>query len=207
MAAEYYENSYNNIPGYTVNDYRAGAEAPGVVQPFAPQDRSNPIDDAAAIQARKLKQAKRMFKPYREAGIEGLQNFQDGSTVQGLDEILAQIFGSDTFGALNEERTRAVQGGLAAGGLTRSGAGVEEMAAVPTDIAMFLEQLLSGRNADLAGFGFQSSANMADLTTRVGEAIASGYLGNEQMKVQRENSRNDLKGSIITGIGAAIGLG
>ena len=59
--------------------------------------------------------------PFAAAGEIALPEVLSGITPGGLDERLGQIFGTDVFQNLVEERTGAVEGQLAAGGLTRSG--------------------------------------------------------------------------------------
>ena len=93
------------------------------------------------------------FQPFLQAGVGALpelqQGFQapEGTTAGGLESIINQIMGGEAFGGLVDERTRAVQGQLAAGGLTRSGQAVEEAAAIPTDLAFQLENMLFGRQS------------------------------------------------------------
>ena len=104
---------------------------------------------------------------------------------------MAQIFDTDIFGSLVDERTRAVQGQLSAGGLTRSGTAVEEIAGVPTDVGLGIEQTLFDRLSGLAGqglgavtdlgrFGAQQAGNIAELFGQQGQNLASGILTDAQ---------------------------
>jgi len=128
----------------------------------AAQLQEQAIRDAAAIQSGAYKEAipllqgqfdytRSQFDPYTQAGAGAITELQQGyqapqgASLGGIDEILNQIMGGEAFGGLVEERQRGVQGQLAAGGLTRSGRAIEEAAAVPTDIAFQLENLLYGR--------------------------------------------------------------
>lgn len=91
------------------------------------------------------------FAPFLQAGTGALPELQEGfqpqrgSTQVGLEEILGEIMGGEAFQGLRDERTRAVQGQLAAGGLTRSGAGIQAAADIPTDLAFEIENMLFGR--------------------------------------------------------------
>lgn len=91
------------------------------------------------------------FAPFLEAGVGALPELQRGiqpqrgATAGGLEDILSEIMGGGAFGGLVEERQRGIQGQLAAGGLTRSGRAVEEAAAIPTDLAFEIENMLFGR--------------------------------------------------------------
>lgn len=122
--------------------------------------------------------------PFTAAGEAALPEVLSGITPGGLDERLGQIFGTDVFQNLVEERTGAVEGQLAAGGLTRSGTALSEAAAIPTDIGLALESLLTGRAQDLAfgaqGAGAQTSTNIANLLTKQGSNISSGILTDAQ---------------------------
>ena len=133
--------------------------------------------------------------PYLGAGATALTDVQQGSTAQGLDARLAEIFNSDTFGSLIGERQRAVQGQLSAGGLTRSGTATQEMANVPTDLGMMLEQLLTNRSTGIANTGANSaiglgniganaSGNIANIYSNTGQAAANGAVTDAQSEAQ-----------------------
>jgi len=100
------------------------------------------------------------FDPFIQAGAQGLQGQQQGATIGGFDERLGDIFGSQNFQNLVGERTRAVQGQLAAGGLTRSGTALEEIANVPTELGFGIENQLFGRQQGLAGQGLTAAGNL-----------------------------------------------
>jgi len=59
--------------------------------------------------------------PFIQAGIGQIGALEEGTTAEGFGARLDRIFGSGALDPLIEKRTRAVQGQLAAGGLTRSG--------------------------------------------------------------------------------------
>lgn len=129
--------------------------------------------------------------PFLAAGTGQLDALSSAATAGGLDERLAEIFSTDTFGSLVDERTRAVQSGLGAAGLTRSGQGIQELAAVPQDIGLMLEQLLQGRSQDLANTGLgaatglgnigqSNAASIANLFAQQGQNTASGILTDAQ---------------------------
>lgn len=145
---------------------------------------------AAAQSSRFIKQAIEELRgqqaPFAAAGELALPEVIQGISAGGLGERLSEIFGTDVFEDLVGERTRAVEGQLAAGGLTRSGTAISEAAAIPTDIGLALESLLTGRATDLAfgaqGAGAQTSANIANLLTRQGADVASGILTDAQAR-------------------------
>jgi hypothetical protein len=120
--------------------------------------------------------------PFAQAGAGQLDGLTEGATIGGLDARLAEIFNSDTFSALIGDRTRGVQGQLAAGGLTRSGAGMESIANVGSELGLQLEQLLTGRSQGLAGQGLQAAGGVADMLTQQGQNTASGIVTDAQSK-------------------------
>ena len=131
------------------------------------------------------------LQPFITAGTDALGSVVQGSTAGGLDERLGEIFGGESFGALRDERTRSVQGQLGAGGLTRSGTALEEIANVPTDLGFQIENLLSGRQSALAGtglnaatslgqFGAQQASGLAGIFGQQGENVGSGIIGDAQ---------------------------
>lgn len=146
--------------------------------------------------------------PFLDAGTGALPDVIQGTSAQGLDTRLAEIFNTDIFGSLVEERGRAVQNQLAAGGLTRSGGGLLEAARVPTDIGLALEQLLSGRSTNLAGsgqnaalglgsLGANSSNIISELLQSSGKAGSSGIITDAQSQAQA--SQNILNTAIAAG--------
>lgn len=133
------------------------------------------------------------ISPFIEAGTGALPGLIEGTTAEGLDARLARIFGGDAFEALRGERTRAVEGQLAAGGLTRSGTAIQEAANIPTSLGLALEQLFSGRETGLAtagqgaavglgGIGAQTSGGIANLFAQQGQNVASGILTDAQAR-------------------------
>jgi len=124
--------------------------------------QSNAAIRAAEIQAEsqerglqatleQLGSTREQFAPFLETGVGALPELQRGfqpqrgTTAGGLEDILGEIMGGDAFAALRGERERGVRGQLAAGGLTRSGRAIEEAAAIPTDLAFDIENMLFGR--------------------------------------------------------------
>lgn len=141
--------------------------------------------------------------PFVQAGTGALPDVIQGATAGGLDERLREIFGGESFQNLVGERTRAVQGQLAAGGLTRSGTALQEIANVPTELGFNIENLLAGRQAGLAGQGFGAATGLGQfgqtfardvsgITRATGQAQASGTLGGAQ--AEAAGVQNALRG-------------
>jgi len=137
-------------------------------------------DAQIAAQREGQREAEGRLTRFFDPGVGQIGALEEGTTAQGLDERLGRIFDTESFNRLLEERTRAVQGGLAAGGLTRSGTAIEELSAVPTDLGFQIEQLLTGRSRGLFDTGFGAARDLAGIATRGGElrgeARSSGIL-------------------------------
>lgn len=127
---------------------------------------------------------------FTDAGMQGLEGVQQGSTAGGFGARLDQIIGGDAFGGLVDERMRGAQGMLSAGGLTRSGESMEAGAAIPTELAMQLENRLFGRQAGLASQGFNAM-----------EATAGRNFTGNQNFGSREDGLNAKIAQLLGGIG------
>lgn len=146
---------------------------------------------AIAEQRRQFDTTTGNVQPFLSAGVGALPLVQEGLTAEGLDARLARLMNTNTFGSLVDRRTQAVEGQLASGGLTRSGTAVQEIANIPTELALALENMLTGRATNLAGSGQNaalglgslgaSSANsISALLSRSGRARSSGILSDSQ---------------------------
>ena len=135
------------------------------------------------------------LQPFLDAGTGALGRVEQGSTIGGLGEMLSQILGGDTFQSLIGERTRGVQGQLASSGLRRSGEGISQAADIGSDLALQIEQLLFGRNVNLAGsgqnaaaglgaFGQTAAQDQASLLGQQGAISANTLLGLSQNRQQ-----------------------
>lgn len=163
----------------------AGSSAAAAQTPF--------FEEGIGFLKDQLAKTQKRLAPFLKAGKSQVPALTEGTTAEGLDARLARIFNSDIFGSLVDERMRATQGQLAAGGLTRSGFGLQEIAKVPTDLGLAIEQMLTGRSQNLASnaqsgilnlgnLGLSTGGMLADLLTRQGESVASGILADEQSK-------------------------
>ena len=179
--------------GFVKSAFGKGDEAKAGGQAAVVQQAGN--QQAIAELKRQFGITQKNLQPFITAGTEAIPGVTAASTVGGLEANLADIFNTDIFGSLVGERGRAVQGQLAAGGLTRSGTALQEAARVPTDIGLGIEQLLSGRGANLAasgqsaaaglgGFGAQTSGGIANLLSASGAAAGQGIITDAQAKTQ-----------------------
>jgi hypothetical protein len=154
------------------------------------QAASTAAQAAAAGKQQGIETLTKELSPFRDAGLQGLEGLLQGSTAQGFGANLAELLAGGALAPLIAERGRSVQGQLAAGGLTRSGAGLQAAAAVPTDLALQIEQMLSGRQGGLANLGFEAASGIgggvANLQSGIGRDISSGILGDAQAKAGQQ---------------------
>lgn len=133
--------------------------------------------------------------PFLQAGQEALPGVVQGSTIGGFGQRLNEIFNSGALQPLIDERMRAAQGQLAAGGLTRSGTALREIANIPTSLGLDIENLLNSRQTNLAGsgqnaaiglgaLGQQNAQSIANLQGQIGQGFASGFLADQQAQQQ-----------------------
>lgn len=141
-------------------------------------------------------ETKQNLAPFLAAGTGAVPGVEEAATIGGFGERLKQLFSGGALDPLIEERGRAVQGQLSAGGLTRSGTALQEAARVPTDLVFMIENLLSGRGSNLFGkgleaataegsFGAQAAGREADILSGIGESTAAGTLGTAQAKAAK----------------------
>jgi len=154
---------------------------------------------AAAAANRQAQLAIEQLAPFRDVGIEQLDALSQGTTAGGLDARLGEIFDTDIFKSLVGERTRGVQGQLAAGGLTRSGAALEKISDIGPELGLQLEGLLTGRSQNLGVIGQSSAAGVGANLTQQGQNTASGILAGAQAEAQ--NTQNLIG---LAGIAAAF---
>ncbi len=152
-------------------------------------------------------------QPFVEAGQRQIPGVERAASVQGLDEILGEIFQTDTFRNLVSERRQGVEGALSSGGFSRSGRAIDELSAVPQDIGLLIENLISGRQSSLAaggqsaalnlgGLGLQGAANIGGITTG---ASNQAFQGLSSDRLRQAESQNDLISGLFGAGGSVIG--
>jgi len=147
---------------------------------------------AIAEQRRQFDAIRAALAPFIQAGTNALPGEVSGASPEGFaDRIKALLSPGGALQPLVDQRMKTVQQQLAAGGLTRSGLALREAANVPTDLAMAIENQLFGRTRDLANsgqnaavnqgaFGASTGANIGNLLTQQGSALAQGVIGGQQ---------------------------
>ena len=149
------------------------------------------------------------ISPFMQAGQMQVPGLAAAATIPGFSGRLGDLFKSGALQPLIDERTRAAQGQLAAGGLTRSGTALREIADIPTELGLGIESMLQGRSQTLADRGLESALglgklgqmnaqSLASLLAGIGGMQSSGLLGDAQ-------SGSDLFGQALSGLGS-IGL-
>jgi hypothetical protein len=132
----------------------------------------------------------RELSPFREAGIGALPALQQGATAGGFGQNIAALLAGGAIQPLIDERFRTVQNQSAAGGLTRSGAGLQAAAAAPTDLLLQIEQMLNQRQSGLVQGGQQAATTLGtgvgNFQAGIGQDIGQGILADQQAKAGQQ---------------------
>jgi len=167
----------------------------GMMQADAAEDAANIQSGAAgqgiAEQRRQFDALQALLKPYTEAGVPALEQQQAFLGLRGPEEeraAIERIQGGQTFQALQQQGENAIlQNASATGGLR--GGNVQGALAQfrPALLNQVLEQQYSrlggmtqmGQNsaAGVGAAGMESGANVANLLSQQGAALAGGELG------------------------------
>ena len=159
------------------------------------------------------------LQPFSDAGISALAGLEQGSTIGGFSDNINSILSSSAFDPLVQERMRTADSAFGRAGLTRSGGAIQAAADIPFEVAMGLESLLSGRQSELAGLGydsgaqqglFRSAAGSGAANIRIGQGAnsANSILAQQQAKTARnDNIAGFLGGSNMGGGGGGGGGG
>ncbi len=126
-------------------------------------------------------QARADLQPFVESGLEAQGAVSAGSSLEGLGGSIEDILGSDLIGLLERDRSEVVRNELGRAGLTRSGAGVQELANIRPELAFSLENQLFNRNAGR----FQNAQNAA-----AGQGAASMRSANAISQLQSNQGSN-----------------
>ena len=161
-------------------------------------------------QRRQFEFIRDLMAPYVEAGRQGVPGMVEGSSLSGFAGNLNEILSSPELDPLRKQRQEAINQQMGKAGLLRSGARSQAISGDLSDYAIGLENMLFGRQANLAasgqnaaaglgGFGQQTGANIANLYGQQGQAAASGILADAQAQNAFINQLMGL------GIGAGAG--
>lgn len=179
------------------------------------------FDQTRALEAERFGLARGGLEPFAAAGRGALEGF---GTTEAFGNRLQALRSSPVVRQLIEERERAGRSQLAAGGLSRSGFGVEQIADVSPGLLLGLEGTLAGRQERVAGRGLQAAGAQAGLGD-IG-ALAGLDLGQLQARTQtdiaergfetdidvanitgRERSKAAKSSSTGQALGTALGIG
>jgi hypothetical protein len=163
----------------------------------------------------------------QSTGMDNFRSVADASTAEGFGSRLDKIIGGGAFGGLVDERMRGAAGMLSSGGLSRSGTAMEAGQAIPTELALQLENQQFGRQSNLANTGFQAQSQQLSLNQQIAallgniggirgtgirgsaEAEAGGILGeagyNMQAQQQQDQNQSDMFGTLGTAAGTYFG--
>lgn len=140
------------------------------------------------------------FDPRAQANIPPSSAYQPGTSP-------GTAF--NPYAAIVEERRKEAQDALSRAGLTRSGSAAMAAAEIPIEVATQIENLLYGRQQQLAGsgqnaavqqggFGAQTAGRIGDLQGQIGAALGQGALGQAQIRAQATQNLVNIAGTIAS---------
>lgn len=100
-------------------------------------------------------------------GMKTLRPLVAGGTPQGFSSNIMELMQGGALDPLISENRRNLMGELSAQGLTRSGAGIQELSQLPINTIMGIEGDLYGRSSNALG-------NIANLQTGLAQQVAGG---------------------------------
>lgn len=147
--------------------------------------------EAIGEQRRQFDEIQALLAPFVESGTEFLPMVQQGATTEGLGDRIGAIMRGEGFDELLDERRLAVDNQISQSGLSRSGFALEEAANLPASLAFDIENMLYGRQQNLAtagqnaavqqgGFGQQTAGNISSLQSQIGQIMGQGRIGEAQ---------------------------
>ncbi len=140
------------------------------------------------------------LEQFAAPGATALQQFQAASTPQGFAQNIESLRSGGALDPLIQARTQQLQSAQGAAGLTRSGAGLTELAQVPQETLLGIESLLTGRQAQAGAQGLTAQQQIAQLQ-------ASGGVGQAgiQQSIADLLAQQGLAGAgIQTGSGTSL---
>ena len=166
------------------------------------RQRTDQLIDAIGEQS--LRQRQMMeegFLPFIQAGEQGLDFLTAGATPQGFNERLTEIMGGTPFRAITDQQMKDAMGVFAATGQLGSGGALGQMTQIAPQLALQLEDILTGRNVGLADLGFRGVTGRGQLGSQL-----FGQAGG--MVTELMNMENRLRDAMAgRGMGLISGMG
>lgn len=151
------------------------------------------------------------YDPYAALGTEYLPQMQAAASPAGYSARLDEIMNTSTFAPLLAKRMEAGQTQMANLGLSRSGAALREATAIPTELAMQMEEQLYGRMQPLFNTGIAATEARLAGTTDVQQQLAQMPImrGNVMMGIGQDQSQAILGAAQAkgAGVGNLLNLG
>lgn len=180
---------FSNVVGAFTGS--GGASASGK----AGRQQTRAIGEGIEEQRGTTSQIQDLLSPFANLAAPQFNPLQQGATVGGFAQNIQDILQDGALDPLIAERKLDVRNILGEQGLGRSGVAVEELSAIPTEMAFNLENQLRGRQQGLFDTGMGATTNIAnqlqtgsrniqDLLLGRGQAQAGATLGAEQARGQ-----------------------
>lgn len=137
-----------------------------------------------------------------------LPMLEQGATASGMGQRLGEIYNTDAFRPLIDERQQAAATQLANTGLSRSGAALRAAAAIPTELGFDIENQLYGRQGTLYQSGLGQQQYGLGLGMDASTGLATGLNQVYQNQAQNRQQRGLFRyaaGQDIAGLEQDIG--
>lgn len=145
-----------------------------------------------------------------KGALRELNPFKRGSTAQGFDRNIASLLSGQGTQALIDERSDTMADYLASQGLGRSSYGMNEMGKIPIDVAMGIEQMLSGRQYQggmaRGGLMTERAVNIADLLSGIGSSQFQASQAKAQADATKQGQMLGFVGDVLGSAGSAGGM-
>ena len=125
-----------------------------------------------------------LLSPFVQAGTDQITNVSNASSMGGLDQRLGQIMDGDAFNQLSNKRLETANNGFLQAGLSRSGGAMKELAGIPIETALALEDQLFGRQVGLMNNGQNAASGLGAASNNSTNAITSLLNNNAAMQAQ-----------------------
>ncbi|MEE9459616.1 MAG: tail fiber domain-containing protein [Candidatus Bathyarchaeia archaeon] len=140
------------------------------------------------------------LEQFSAPGATALEQFQAASTPQGFAQNIESLRAGGALDPLIQARTQQLQSAQGAAGLTRSGAGLTELAQVPEETLLGIESLLTGRQQQVGAQGLTAQQQIAQLQATGGV----GQAGIQQNIAQLLQQQGQLGAGIQTGAATTL---
>lgn len=176
------------------------------------------IDEARATLEPERDQLLAGYQPYTDAGQSAFAELAQSSTLDGMGQRLNNLQNSDMYRSLSDQRMSDANRYLNSQGISRSTAGGERIGDISMETLLGLEQMMAGRQGQIANQGYNALGQQTGITQGYGDAIrnmimqkagvqAGGILGAQQARAQGSQNQYTAIHNVGSGLMGMFGMG